>query len=160
MPVTLTPDMKRIVDEQRLAFVATVDAGGAPNLSPKGTFVVLDDRSIAFCDIRSPATVANLAHRPTMEVNFVDPFVRKGYRFRGQAEVVARGSERFEDLIPRFERYGAIAHRAKAVVVLSIDRALPIRSPAYDDAAAREEEIRAGWTHRFRALQPGGRYVE
>ena len=73
---------------------------------------------------------------------------------------VRRGSERFEALIPLFERYGAIAHRAKAVVVLSIDRALPIRSPAYDDAAAREEEIRAGWTRHFRALQPGGRYVE
>ncbi|MGI9521452.1 MAG: pyridoxamine 5'-phosphate oxidase family protein, partial [Hyphomicrobiaceae bacterium] len=37
--MVLTGDMRRIVEEQRLGFVATVDAGGAPHVSPKGTFV-------------------------------------------------------------------------------------------------------------------------
>ena len=32
----LTPDMKRVVREQRLGFVATVCSDGTPNLSPKG----------------------------------------------------------------------------------------------------------------------------
>ena len=36
------------VEKQRLGFVATVSATGEPNLSPKGTFVVLDDRTLAF----------------------------------------------------------------------------------------------------------------
>ena len=31
-----------------LGFVATVTAGGRPNVSPKGTFLVLDDQTIAF----------------------------------------------------------------------------------------------------------------
>ena len=42
----LTPDMKRIVEEQRLGFVATAAADGTPNVSPKGTFIVLDDETI------------------------------------------------------------------------------------------------------------------
>jgi uncharacterized protein len=43
----LTQDMKRIITEQRLGFVATIDADGSPNLSPKGTMLVIDDRRIA-----------------------------------------------------------------------------------------------------------------
>ncbi|MFZ4809220.1 MAG: pyridoxamine 5'-phosphate oxidase family protein [Hyphomicrobiaceae bacterium] len=39
----LTEDMRRVVAEQRLGFVASVGADGSPNLSPKGTFVALDD---------------------------------------------------------------------------------------------------------------------
>jgi hypothetical protein len=33
----ISADMKRVVEEQRLAFVATVCPDGTPNLSPKGT---------------------------------------------------------------------------------------------------------------------------
>ena len=33
----LTEDMKRVVREQRLGFVATVGPDGTPSLSPKGT---------------------------------------------------------------------------------------------------------------------------
>ena len=41
--VELTPDMQRVVLEQRLGFVATVTPDGRPNLSPKGTTTVWDD---------------------------------------------------------------------------------------------------------------------
>ena len=60
----LTPDMKRIIAEQKLGFVATVNADGTPNLSPKATMQVLDDEHIFFADIRSPGTMANLARNP------------------------------------------------------------------------------------------------
>jgi uncharacterized protein len=79
----LTGDMKRVVGEQRLGFYATVCEDGSPNLSPKGTTYVLDDDHIFFADIRSPQTVANIRRGSPVEVNVVDPFVRKGYRFRG-----------------------------------------------------------------------------
>lgn len=78
----LTDDMKRVITEQRLGFVATVDEDGTPNLSPKGTMVILDDEHLAFGEIRSPNTVRNLRERPVAEVNFVDPTARKGYRFK------------------------------------------------------------------------------
>jgi predicted pyridoxine 5'-phosphate oxidase superfamily flavin-nucleotide-binding protein len=56
---TLTEDMKRVVREQRLGYVATVCPDGTPNLSPKGTTRVWDDNHLVFADIRSPRTVAN-----------------------------------------------------------------------------------------------------
>lgn len=155
----LTADMKRIVDEQRLGFVATVDADGSPNLSPKGTFVVIDDAHIAFADLRSPGTLRNLARGSLMEVNFVDPFARKGYRFKGRARVVQRSSDEYAALLPRFARYGQLIDRARAIVVLAIERALPLVTPAYD-IGADEAALRAQWARHFGVLQPGGRFPE
>src|SRR5499427_3518839 len=87
----LTADMRRIVDEQRLGFVATVCPDGTPNLSPKGTTAVWDDDHLVFANIRSPGTVANLRNNASVEVNVVDPFVRKGYRFKGLASILESG---------------------------------------------------------------------
>ena len=75
---TITPEMARVVEEQRLGFVATIGRDGAPNLSPKGTVAVLDEDRLMFADLASPNTVANLMANPATEVDVVDPFRRKG----------------------------------------------------------------------------------
>jgi hypothetical protein len=84
--------MKRVVEEQRLGFVATVCPDGTPNLSPKGTVSVWDDDHLVFANIRSPGTLANLRQNANVEVNVVDPFLRKGYRFKGVASDVESGA--------------------------------------------------------------------
>jgi predicted pyridoxine 5'-phosphate oxidase superfamily flavin-nucleotide-binding protein len=92
----LTGDMKRIVREQRLGYIATVCPDGTPNLSPKGTTAVWDDDHLMFADIRSPRSVQNIEHNPAVEINVVDRLVRKGYRFKGQAAI-----HRFDDVFER-----------------------------------------------------------
>jgi predicted pyridoxine 5'-phosphate oxidase superfamily flavin-nucleotide-binding protein len=84
----ITDDMKRVVHEQRIAFVATVCADNTPNLSPKGTIAVWGDDQLVFANIRSPQTIANLRRNPAIEINVVDRMVRKGYRFKGTAMAV------------------------------------------------------------------------
>jgi hypothetical protein len=155
----LTADMKRVVREQRLGFVATVNEDGTPNVSPKATFTVLDDATLAFAEIRSPGTLRNLRANPAIEVNFVDPFVRKGYRFAGAAKIVERGAGGFEELIGAFGDYGDLVERMRAVVIIAVARALPIVSPAYDRGAS-ETTLRRQWTARFRRLQPNERFEE
>ena len=83
--------MKRVVGEQRLGFVATVCPDGSPNLSSKGTTAVWDDDHLVFANIRSPGTLANLRRNANVEVNVVDPFVRKGYRFKGVGSILDSG---------------------------------------------------------------------
>ena len=118
----LTEDMKRVIAEQKLGFVATVGADGAPNLSPKGTMQALDDDHIIFADIRSPNTMANIARNPAMEINFVDPFNRKGYRFKGIARVVTKDTPEFAALIARYPA-SMLADRYRAFVVLQVIKA-------------------------------------
>ena len=83
----LTEDMKRTVREQGMAFVATVCSDGTPNLSPKGTIAVWDDDHLIFADLASPQTMTNLRNNPAIEINVVDAFLRKGYRFKGTARI-------------------------------------------------------------------------
>src|SRR5215212_3498954 len=102
----LSLDAQRVVEEQRLGYVATVNDDGTPNLSPKGTIAVLDDSHLAFCNIRSPMTIYNLMRRRAIEVNIVDPIGRKGYRFRGTATVIEQG-EAFEELKAFYRERGS-----------------------------------------------------
>jgi hypothetical protein len=153
----LTADMKRVVTEQRLAFVATVCPDGTPNLSPKGTIAVWDDDHLAFADIRSPGTVANLKKNPAVEVNVVDPFARKGYRFKGIGEVIVDG-ELFQEIM-RFYRgrlvdtaRNKMESRIRGFVLVKVESALPLISPAYDDASSNEQSVRKHWISYFTAL--------
>jgi predicted pyridoxine 5'-phosphate oxidase superfamily flavin-nucleotide-binding protein len=155
----LSDDMKRVIREQRLGFVATVNADGTPNVSPKATFVVLDDATIGFGDIRSPGTLRNLKRNPALEVNFVDPFVRKGYRFAGMATVVERGAPGFDALLQRYEERGIGVSRLRALVTIDVRKALPLVSPAYDRGIT-ELELRRIFTAQFRKLQPNERFEE
>jgi len=154
----LTDDMKRIVSEHPLGYVATAAADGTPNVSPKGTFFVVDDATLAFAEIRSPVTVRNLQANPRIEVNFVDPFVRKGYRFAGTARVLPRGEANFDELLKKSG--SSLAPRVRAIVLISVTKALPLLSPAYDDGTATEDKIRRSWTARFRKMQPGEKFEE
>jgi predicted pyridoxine 5'-phosphate oxidase superfamily flavin-nucleotide-binding protein len=154
----LSPNTVRLIREQRLGFVATVNGNGTPNLSPKGTFVVVDATTIAFAEIRSPATIENLAIRPGVEVNFVDAFTRRGCRVFGTADIVRRGDDRFDSLLSHFASYRGLMARARAVVLIMVSRSSSLTSPAYDDGAT-EADLRRLWTEHFRALQPGGRYT-
>ena len=155
----LTAEMKRVVREQRLGFVATVNADGTPNVSPKATFVVLDDATIGFGDIRSPGTLRNLKSNRAVEVNFVDPFIRKGYRFAGKATIIERGAPGFDDLLGRFGECGIAVDRLRALVKVTVAKALPLISPAYDRGMT-ESELRRIFTARFRKLQPNERFEE
>ena len=126
----------------RLGFVATVTPGGRPSVSPKGTFIVVDDETIAFGEIRSPQTVTNLTNMPECEVNFVDQFTRKGVRIRGHAEFLRRGTAAFEELIPVFaENWGALAERINMIVRIPVDEVKPLTTPPYDDGATEDEMI-------------------
>jgi len=150
----LTEDMKRVIREQRLGFVATVCPDGTPNLSPKGTVAVWDDDHLIFVDVRSPNTIANLRQNPAIEINIVDQLVRKGYRFKGTAEVLAAGPI-FDEVLASRRDQGA-ANPMRALVLITVERALPITSPAYD-LGVSEKEIRDRYRRYWQELWDGGK---
>ena len=148
----LTDDMKRVVHQQRLAFVATVREDNTPNLSPKGTIAVWDDDHLVFANIRSPRTVSNLRRNPAVEINVVDPMVRKGFRFKGTATVLEAGAR--YDEVTAFFRARGVSNPIREVVVIKVEQALPVTSPAYD-LGLSEAEIRARWERHHEALKRG-----
>jgi predicted pyridoxine 5'-phosphate oxidase superfamily flavin-nucleotide-binding protein len=137
MRPVLDDDMKRVVQGQRLGYVASVCPDGTPNLSPKGTTAVWDDDHLVFLDVASPGTVTNIeAGNPVVEVNVVDPIRRKGYRFKGRAEV-HRDGRRFDEILRWYatER-GSDTSRVKSVVLVRVEQAASLVSPAYADGSS------------------------
>jgi predicted pyridoxine 5'-phosphate oxidase superfamily flavin-nucleotide-binding protein len=137
--MVISEDMARVVEEQRLGFVATVCADGKPNLSPKGTVSCWDSEHLVFADICSPGTVANLRERPGVEINVVDPIRRKGYRFKGTGRVVDQGEE-FEAAVRFFRSRGA-EYAIRHVVFIRVEKAEPLVSPVYDRGVPESEVI-------------------
>ena len=143
--------MKRVVEEQRLGFVATVCPDGTPNLSPKGTTAVWDDDHLVFANIRSAGTLANLRQNPGVEVNIVDPFIRKGYRFKGVAEILESGAL-YDTAIAFYKQRGSRIDFIREIVLVRVQVAQPVDSPAYD-LGASEGEVRARWELHYRSLR-------
>ena len=138
----LTADMRRVLDEQQLGFVATVCPDGTPNLSPKGTTAAWDDDHIVFADIRSPRTVANLRQNPAVEINVVDVLARKGYRFKGAARILSEGPE-FEAALEFYRRRGSTSEKQN-IVLVKVEQAELVTSPSYNQGQS-EAQISARW---------------
>ena len=153
----LTEDMKRIVREQGLGFHATVCEEGSPNLSPSGTKRVLDDDHLFFADISSPRPWH--IHRGSLvEVNVVDPFVRKGYRFKGPAVIHEPGTDGFSEGVKRLREDGSkLLERVRAIVVIEVRQARPLVSPVYDDGTTTEADMVRLFEARFARLHQGPR---
>ena len=81
----LTAEMKKLISEHRAGMVATVNDDGTPSVSPKATFVILNDTTIAFGNLRSPGTIKNIGKRSAAEVCFIDVLARKAVRVSGTA---------------------------------------------------------------------------
>jgi uncharacterized protein len=147
----LTPDMRAVIQAAHLCFAATVTPGGRPNVSPKGTIRVWDDTHLFFLDIASPGTRANLAHAPWLELNVVEQLSRRGYRFAGRATLHFPESPVYAEGVRRVYDNTLPADPPTAVVLLAVERAAPLLSPAYW-RGNDETAIRALWRERRAAL--------
>jgi general stress protein 26 len=129
----LSKPMKKLIADYNAGAVATVNDDGSPAVSPKATFVIVDSNCIAFGDIRSPNTVANIKQRPDVEINFIDVLSRRAVRVTGRASIVGKDSEQGQKLMPLFQQsWAPYLDVMRAFVSISISRAELILSPAYD----------------------------
>jgi predicted pyridoxine 5'-phosphate oxidase superfamily flavin-nucleotide-binding protein len=90
--VKLTQEMRDLIEKQKVCFVATADKNGKTNVSPKGSIYVVDDETLAFADLYSQKTRANLRDNPHIALAVVDLKALKGYQFKGKAELLEEGN--------------------------------------------------------------------
>ncbi len=139
-------DMRSIVASAKLAFVATICEDGSPNLSPKESLLVYGDEHLAFMHMASPTTVADLRRDPRIEVNVVDFLKRRGYRFKGTAQLRQPGDEVYEWLRRWVVETHGPRFPCREAVLIRVERALPIASPAYMFGDAHEAELERLWS--------------
>jgi len=147
----LTTQIKEFIQKTKLGFIATICPDGTPNLSPKGTTIAWDDDHLAFADIHSPVTVQNLLNNPAVEINIVDVFTRKGYRFKGTAKIFSEGNL-FNEVVS-FYGEAASKYKINHIVLISVERVLPITSPIYDTGIT-EEEVKNKYIDYWNSVHP------
>ena len=135
----ISNEIRSFVNFQKLGYVATVSADNTPNLSPKGTIIVIDESHLAFADIRSPQTIENLQDNHSVEINVVDPFQRLGYRFKGDGKIINEGSE-FDKILDYYINAG-IKSKINSVVVVDVRSMSEVTSPSYDLGATKDELV-------------------
>jgi len=141
----VTREMMDFLDRQRLGYVATVSPDKKPNISPKGTIMAWDESRLIFADIRSPDTIRNLRYNPQIEINVIDPVLRRGYLFEGTAKVIEE-SRLLAEALKRYREMG-VKSRIKAVVMVDVSSVSDVLSPLYDFGVT-EDELRDRWTAR------------
>jgi general stress protein 26 len=149
----LTEPLNTIIRNFSVGAVASVNDEGKPSVTPIGTFVVVDDASIAFGNIRSQGTVSNLQQRPDVEISFVDILNRRAARIRGRASIVLKNSEKWQQVFPIFEKYwGPYVSLMRNFIIIDISDASLLISPAYD-LGLSSEELRETNLNKLNALK-------
>ena len=149
VPQKIPKTIQKFLNSQKLGYVATVSTDNRPNLSPKGTIIAWDDETLAFADIRSPHTLKNLEKNPNLEINVVDPLIRKGYRFSGKGSIIKKG-EQFEAILQNYRDNG-IKSPINAIVLVTVEKISQVTSPLYD-LGFSETKLKEKWKKYFNDL--------
>ncbi|KEQ56224.1 adenylate cyclase protein [Marine Group I thaumarchaeote SCGC AAA799-B03] len=145
----ITDEIKDFLNLQKLGYVATVSSDGTPNISPKGTIIGWSQNQLAFADIRSPDTIQNLKSNPNVEINVIDPLLRKGFLFKGLAKIIQDGTL-YDDILKHY-RDNDIKSPIGVIVLVDVTKISEVTSPLYD-MGITEDEIKSKWKKHFDSL--------
>ena len=145
----ISQKIKDFLNLHKLGYVATVSSDGKPNISPKGTIIAWTSSVLAFVDIRSPDTMNNLQNNPNVEINVIDPILRKGYLFQGTARILTN-DELFEEISTFYITTG-MKSSINSIVLVDISSVSEVTSPLYDIGIS-EQEIKSKWKKYFESL--------
>jgi len=123
--------VQQSIQSSVLCWLATVDAGGQPHVSPKEVFAAVDERHVVIANIASPHTVRNVASNPKVCVSFVDVFVQKGFKLQGLARTVASGDADYSAWAGPLERMVGGRFKILSVIVVDVLSVDPILAPSY-----------------------------
>jgi hypothetical protein len=125
-------EMAKIPDEikdfltNNLAYVATVDAKGRPNVVPKGNIAILDDSHVVFADLYAHQTKKNLSENPNIAIVVVSPAGYAGYQIKGKGKIVERGKQ-YNILREQVSGSGQLNHpNAEYAVKVEVDKIIDV----------------------------------
>lgn len=76
-----------IAKEGNVVVVATIDALGVPNISPRYVMAILGDK-LVFADVYKNKTFTNIKRWPKVTAAIVDKVNRGGFQLKGDAEEI------------------------------------------------------------------------
>lgn len=105
----------------------------------------------------SPRTIQNLKRNPAVEINVVDIFERRGYRFTGRASILPTGDDEYWMIADWVRVTNGPEYPVDHVVKIETTSIAPLLSPAHVFAEPRrsQEEIRSTYYQKY-GVKPSG----
>lgn len=129
--ILLSDEIRQSIEESVLCWLATVDAEGMPNCSPKEMFAAYGADELLIAHIASPHSVRNIAQNPQVCVSFVHVLKQKGYKLKGTAVYVPPTHNDYADLFAVFAPLVGDVFPVKGIIRIKITQANPIIAPSY-----------------------------
>jgi len=114
-----------------LCWLATVDAEGQPNVSPKEVWAIADDQHVVVANIASPASARNIAQQPKVCLSFVDVLVQKGFKLQGTARAVWPDDPDYSKWAAPLLVMTGDRFPVRNVLLIAVQTAQPIVAPSY-----------------------------
>ncbi len=114
-----------------LCWLATVDAEGQPNVSPKEVWAIADEQHVVVAHIASPVSARNIAQHPQVCLSFVDVFVQKGFKLVGTARELRAGNAEFATWAKPLLAMVGQRFTIQSVLVIQVQSVAAIVAPSY-----------------------------
>ena len=126
-----TGEIKTAVDRAVLCWLATVDANGQPNVSPKEIFCTASDTELMIAEIASPVSHRNIGQNSKVCVSFVDVFRQKGYKVHGDARLIPADTPEYDDRAGPLIAMAGPNFKVRSIILVDAIRVAPIVAPSY-----------------------------
>ena len=155
----LNADVRDLAGRCVLCWMATVDAGGEPNVSPKEVWRILDDRHVVIANIASPTTARNIVATGKACLALIDIFVQKGFKVSGPCRNLPPDDPDFVMFAAPLLPLAGPRFPLRSVFVLEAARVQAIIAPSYrlyPDEVTEAVQIEAAMrTYGVRPDAPG-----
>lgn len=137
----LSERLQIAINNSVLCWLATVDADGQPNVSPKEIFCMgTDPNEILIAEIASPVSRRNISTNPRVCISAIDVFVQKGIKAYGNAVLLTPADPHFAVIAQPLAKMAGADFKIRVVIRVSVDRIAPIVAPSYALFPERTED--------------------
>ena len=144
--------LEEYVSKSVLCWLATVDSFGAPNVSPKEVFDLVDN-CIVIANIASPRSSANIRANKSVCLSLLDIFEQRGVRVLGRAKVVVATSDEAEAMRIKLESKTQGLFPFSEIFVVEVDDVQPYMAPSWHLFPDMDPDVRRSETLRAYGVQ-------
>jgi uncharacterized protein len=126
-----TQEVIKYIEQGVLCWLATSDKDNFPNVSPKEMFTYFEDNKILIANIASPNSIANILENSNVCVSFVDVFVQKGFKIKGQAKIIYKEDADFEIKVKPLIALYSDKFPISAIIEITVQKIALIQAPSY-----------------------------
>lgn len=124
--------VKDNINKSVLCWLATVNAEGKANVSPKELFTYSEeDDTLLIANIASPTSIKNIRQNSAVCVSFVDVFVQKGYKLAGKATFINKSNDDFLEKAEKLKIMAGGAFPVNSLLAISVEKVDEIVAPSY-----------------------------